>query len=80
MFSCEFCENSKNTFFYRTPLVAASCTCVKVHKTICNPAAKVHKTISNPAAKVHKTISNPAAKGKRVVFYQIKNFSRKSKV
>ena len=24
MFSCEFCEISKKTFFYRTPLVAAS--------------------------------------------------------
>ena len=24
VFSCEFCEVSKNTFFYRTPLVAAS--------------------------------------------------------
>ena len=24
MFSCEFCEISKNTFYYRTPLVAAS--------------------------------------------------------
>ena len=24
MFSCEFCEIFKNTFFYRTPLVAAS--------------------------------------------------------
>ena len=24
MFSCEFCEISKNTFFYRTPPVAAS--------------------------------------------------------
>ena len=24
MFSCEFCENSKNTFLHRTPLVAAS--------------------------------------------------------
>ena len=24
MFSCEFCEVSKNTFYYRTPLVAAS--------------------------------------------------------
>ena len=23
-FSCEFCEISRNTFFYRTPLVAAS--------------------------------------------------------
>ena len=26
MFSCEFCEISKNTFTYRTPLVAASVT------------------------------------------------------
>ena len=24
VFSCEFCEYSKNTFFHRTPLVAAS--------------------------------------------------------
>ena len=24
VFSCEFCEISKNTFYYRTPLVAAS--------------------------------------------------------
>ena len=24
VFSCEFCEISRNTFFYRTPLVAAS--------------------------------------------------------
>ena len=24
LFSCEFCEISKNTFSYRTPLVAAS--------------------------------------------------------
>ena len=24
VFPCEFCEISKNTFFYRTPLVAAS--------------------------------------------------------
>ena len=24
VFSCEFCEISKNNFFYRTPLVAAS--------------------------------------------------------
>ena len=24
VFSCEFCEISKNTYFYRTPLVAAS--------------------------------------------------------
>ena len=24
VFSCQFCEISKNTFYYRTPLVAAS--------------------------------------------------------
>ena len=24
VFSCDFCEISKNTFFYRTPLVAVS--------------------------------------------------------
>ena len=27
VFSCEFCEISKNTFFYRTSLVAASALC-----------------------------------------------------
>ena len=27
MFSCEFCEISKKTFLYRTPLVAASEIC-----------------------------------------------------
>ena len=27
VFSCEFCEISKNTFFHRTPLVAASEKC-----------------------------------------------------
>ena len=26
VFLCEFCEISKNTFFYRTPVVAASVT------------------------------------------------------
>ena len=26
VFFCEFCEISENTFFYRTPLVAASCS------------------------------------------------------
>ena len=30
VFSCEFCEISKNTFFYRTPLVAASVKCSSV--------------------------------------------------
>ena len=28
VFSCEFCEISKNTFVYRTPLVAASVKCI----------------------------------------------------
>ena len=27
VFSCEFCEISKNTFFYRTPVVATSESC-----------------------------------------------------
>ena len=27
VFSCEFCKISKNTFFHRTPLVAASVLC-----------------------------------------------------
>ena len=30
VFSCEFCEIFKNTFFYKTPLVAASKTAVLV--------------------------------------------------
>ena len=31
MFSCEFCEISKNTFFYRTPPVAASELFLRIH-------------------------------------------------
>ena len=27
VFSCEFCEIFKNTYFYRTPLVATSAVC-----------------------------------------------------
>ena len=27
VFSCEFCEISRSTFFYRTPLGECSCTC-----------------------------------------------------
>ena len=35
-FSCEFCENSKNTLFYRTPLVAASeSICILKHVQNC---------------------------------------------
>ena len=38
VFSCEFCEISKNTFFYRTPPVAASELCLKLFiiMTICS--------------------------------------------
>ena len=32
MFSCEFCEISKNTFSYRTPPVAASGLTMKASK------------------------------------------------
>ena len=28
VFSCEFCEIYKNAFYYRTPLVAASCVLI----------------------------------------------------
>ena len=31
MFSCEFCENSKNIFFYRTPPVADSVCFIKMN-------------------------------------------------
>ena len=31
VFSCEFCEISKNTFFHRTPLAAASDRLSKSH-------------------------------------------------
>ena len=34
MFSCEFCEIFKNTFFYRTPPVAASVTKTDSHTDI----------------------------------------------
>ena len=34
LFSCEFCEISKNTSFYRTPLVAASENADNPTKTI----------------------------------------------
>ena len=32
MFSCEFCEISKKTFFYRTPPVAVSAVSMKSYK------------------------------------------------
>ena len=33
MFSCEFCEISKNTFFYRIPLVAACVVIIRYIKS-----------------------------------------------
>ena len=39
VFSCEFCEISKNTFFHRTHMVAAS----EVHKTMFMIKARKHK-------------------------------------
>ena len=33
MFFCEFCEISKKTFFYRTPVVAASLACTNKYLT-----------------------------------------------
>ena len=36
VFSCEFCEISKNIFYYRTPLVAASVYFI-TENGICNP-------------------------------------------
>ena len=35
VFSCEFCQISKNTFFYRTPLVAPSKTWRAEEKKLC---------------------------------------------
>ena len=35
VFSCEFCEISKNTFSYRTPLVATSGNSTKLYRSFC---------------------------------------------
>ena len=35
VFSCEFCDISKNTFYYRTPQVAASVNGLNISATIC---------------------------------------------
>ena len=44
VFSCEFCEISKNTFFYRTTLVAASVGVLQkfpnIHLKVCNSIKK----------------------------------------
>ena len=36
LFSCEFCEISKNTFYHRTPLVAASVLNIYLYVLNCN--------------------------------------------
>ena len=45
VFSCEFCEISKNTFCYKTPLVAASAdgdnTVLKIQMKICKDGTRV---------------------------------------
>ena len=49
VFSSEFCENSKNTFFYRTPPVAASKELIVENRIIKNNSAQDHlkeKTIN----------------------------------
>ena len=41
VFSCEFCEISKNNYFYRTPLVATSGLCVYLTS---ESGRKTHRT------------------------------------
>ena len=43
VFSYEFCEISKNTFFYRTPLVAASGICISQPLKYTNPKINLTK-------------------------------------
>ena len=45
VFSCKFCEISKKTFFYRTPLVAASdmCHMNMLIRSITNVTRYVHR-------------------------------------
>ena len=45
LFSCEFCEISKNTSFYRQPLVAASVAVTELNDLITQGFTKIpHKT------------------------------------
>ena len=49
MFSCEFCEIFKNTYFYRRPLVAASVTCLFLYKSSrrrCSIKKIFHKNVA----------------------------------
>ena len=46
VFSCEFCEVSKNTFFHRTPLLAASEMATELTCSVCvGVAGEAHKCI-----------------------------------
>ena len=51
VFSCEFCKNFKNTYYYRTPLVAASETnqlfSTKITKFMNDLFPKKSKTLNN---------------------------------
>ena len=44
MFSCEFCEISKNTFFYRTPPVAASVSWERSQEDMLKHVSEYHKS------------------------------------
>ena len=46
VFSCEFCEISKNTFSYRTPPVAASETTVNEYSRLQGGIAKLKPNLS----------------------------------
>ena len=47
VFSCDFCEISKNTFFHRTPLVAASKATTMEVKRLKIEAPEICKTLNN---------------------------------
>ena len=67
VFSCEFSEISKNTFFYRAPLVAASggdhlVLACSAHLTICQklpPEVFCKKRCSKKFCKIHKKTPEP---------------------
>ena len=45
VFSCEFCEISKNTFFHRTPLVSASRNDIFIYKIIQVDQIKIYTSL-----------------------------------
>ena len=64
VFSCEFCEISKNTFFHRTPLAAASDRLSKSHSILTIAIHMEYMLIQN-------IISSSENTGKRIL-----NFSK----